>query len=326
MSSFPSLVIGHFIRNLSFGIENFMKVVFFGTHHFAATILQGLINSPLFDIQLVITQSDKPVGRKQKLQKSPIKLLAESHGLPVAQPDSLKTCTLAHLHTCELGVCAQYGLIIPQTILNTPKYGMINVHTSLLPQYRGASPIQSALINGEEETGVTLMKMDAGLDTGPILWQKALKIEPDDTYPTIEEKLAKIAILGLTEAIPGYINGRLTPTPQNNSQTTICKELTREDGKIDWRKTAQEIYNQYRGLTPWPGVWTTWNNKRLKLLQIRPTDKTLPAGKVLVEGDKIYIGASDKAIEILELQLEGKQKMLAKSFVNGYKNKLTTNN
>ncbi|OGH72563.1 MAG: methionyl-tRNA formyltransferase [Candidatus Magasanikbacteria bacterium RIFCSPLOWO2_01_FULL_43_20b] len=302
-----------------------MKTVFFGTHNFAATILEGIINNPLFDIQLVITQPDKPVGRKQELQKSPVKLLAEKHGLPITQPVSLKSYALhpapediGHM-TYDVGICAQYGLIIPEDILNAPKHGIINVHTSLLPKYRGASPIQSALINGEEETGVTLMKMDAGLDTGPILWQKALKIEPNDNYTTVEEKLAKIAILGLTEAIPDYVAGTLSTTPQDNAHASICKELTREDGRIDWSKTAQQIYNQYRGLTPWPGVWTVWNDKRLKLLQINPSNKTLQTGQVLVEGDKIYIGAGDQAIEILELQLEGKQKTSAKDFINGYK-------
>ena len=302
-----------------------MKTVFFGTHNFAATILEGIINNPLFDIQLVITQPDKPVGRKQELQKSPVKLLAEKHGLPITQPVSLKSYALhpapediGHM-TYDVGICAQYGLIIPEDILNAPKHGIINVHTSLLPKYRGASPIQSALINGEEETGVTLMKMDAGLDTGPILWQKALKIEPNDNYTTVEEKLAKIAILGLTEAIPAYVAGTLSTTPQDNAHASICKELTREDGRIDWSKTAQQIYNQYRGLTPWPGVWTVWNDKRLKLLQINPSNKTLQTGQVLVEGDKIYIGAGDQAIEILELQLEGKQKTSAKDFINGYK-------
>lgn len=297
-----------------------MKIAFFGTHNFAATILEGIINNPLFDIQLVITQPDKPVGRKQKTQKSPVKLLAEKHGLQIAQPNSLKTCTLAQLHTCELGICAQYGLIFPPNILNAPKMGILNFHTSLLPKYRGASPIQSALLNGESKTGVTLMKMDAGLDTGPILWQKILKIEPNDNYTTIEEKLAKIAILGLTEALPDYVAGTLSTTPQDNARASICKELTREDGKIDWQRTAREIHNQYRGLTPWPGVWTIWNNKRLKLLQIKLIYKTLPAGQMLVEGDKIYIGAVDGAIEVLELQLEGKEKMSTKDFVNGYGN------
>ncbi|MBI4992874.1 MAG: hypothetical protein HZC26_01910 [Candidatus Magasanikbacteria bacterium] len=131
---------------------------------------------------------------------------------------------------------------------------------------------------------------------------------------------AKIAILGLTEALPDYVAGTLSTTPQDNARASICKELTREDGKIDWQRTAREIHNQYRGLTPWPGVWTIWNNKRLKLLQIKLIYKTLPAGQMLVEGDKIYIGAVDGAIEVLELQLEGKEKMSTKDFVNGYGN------
>lgn len=296
----------------------FMKIVFFGTHYFATTILQGLLDSPLFDIQLVITQPDKPVGRKQELQKSPVKILSEKSNLPVEQPANLKSYHLSSI--TDLAIVAQYGLIIPPNLLREPAQGFINIHTSLLPKYRGASPIQSALINGEEETGVTLMKMDAGLDTGPILWQKGLKIELDDTYTAIEQKLAKIAILGLTEAIPDYINGKLSTTPQDSTKATICKELTREDGKIDWHKTALEIYNQYRGLTPWPGVWTKWNSKRLKLLQIKPAEKALSAGQVLVKDDKINIGTSDGAIEVLELQLEGKQKMNVARFINGYKN------
>ena len=302
-----------------------MKTIFFGTHEFATTILQGLIDSPLIDVALVITQPDKPVGRKQELQKSPVKILAEENGIKIDQPESLKNYELGENY--ELGITAQYGLIIPENILNTPKHGILNVHTSLLPKYRGASPIQSVLINGETETGVTIMKMDKGMDTGAIISQKTIKIDENDTYSTLDKKLAKISILALLEAIPDYISGVLKLQPQDDSKATTCKLLTREDGKIDWTKTTQEIYNLYRGLTPWPGIWTTWDDRRLKLLEIKPGSKKLKPGQVNIENDELYIGTTDASVEILSLQLEGKQKVDTKTFVNGHKsiiNKILT--
>lgn len=297
-----------------------LKIVFFGTHTFAATILQGLIDSGLFDIQIVITKPDRPVGRKQELQKSPVKLLAKKHALQLAQPPSLKTFDFTDFKDfMDLGIVAQYGLIIPQRVLDLPKMGIINVHTSLLPKYRGASPIQTALMNGETQTGVTIMKMDAGLDTGPIILQKPLNIAQNDTYTTLDQKMAKIAILGLLEAIPGYISGALQPVPQDNSKATVTKQLTREDGRVDWQKTAQEIYNQWRGLTPWPGVWTdALEDKRMKLLSIVHVDQTLAPGRLEIRDKEILVGTKKGSIKILELQAEGRKKQSAREFINGY--------
>lgn len=310
---------------------NKIKTIFFGTHEFAVTILQGMIDSDLFDIDLVITQPDQPVGRKQILTPPPVKVLAEKYGLKIDQPQSLKSYILGPTSsdgghkTYDIGVCCQYGLIIPENILNTPKFGTINVHTSLLPKYRGASPIQTALMNGETETGVTIMKMDAGMDTGPILTQKAVTIDENETYTALSEKLAKIAVLELLEAIPPYISGKLLPQAQDESRATYTKILTREDGKIDWSKSAKEIYNQYRGLTPWPGAWTMWNEKRIKLLKIKPiTNYQLLITKTShgswnIEQNRILITCKDGAIEILELQIEGSKAMDAGSFINGFK-------
>jgi len=295
-----------------------IKTVFFGTHDFAAVILQGLIESPFVSIDLVVTQPDKPVGRKQEFKKSPVKILAEKYEIKIDQPASLKNYELP-ISDIELGVTAQYGLLIPKHILGTPKHGILNVHTSLLPKYRGASPIQSALINGETETGVTIMKMDVGMDTGPILLQKTLQIDPDDTYLDLDKKLAVIGSDALLEAIPDYTAGELKPTEQDNSKATLCKQFKREDGKIDWTKTSEQIYNQYRGMTPWPGVWTTWGNKRLKLLKIKLNQKSIEPGKVCVENDTMYIGCAENAIEIIELQLEGKNSTDTKTFINGHK-------
>ena len=309
-----------------------MNIIFFGTHDFAAKILQGLLDDDRFSIDLVITQPDKPVGRKQELQKPAVKILAEKHGLKIDQPQSLKNYKL-EAKTYQLGICCQYGLLIPENILNAPKHGIINIHTSLLPKYRGASPIQSALINGETETGITIMKMDKGLDTGPIILQKSLKIEPDDTFPDLDQKLSQIAILALLEAVFPYVEGKLEPQIQDNTQATTCREFNRDDGQINWNKTNQEIYNQYRGLTPWPGIWTITDNlksnlpkgKRLKLLKIKTSEFKIQSSEFLVKDNKIYIGCGDnKSVEILELQLEGSKPMDAKSFINGFNNLLKT--
>ncbi|PIZ96277.1 MAG: methionyl-tRNA formyltransferase [Candidatus Magasanikbacteria bacterium CG_4_10_14_0_2_um_filter_33_14] len=295
------------------------KIIFFGTHKFASVILQSLINDERFEIKKVITQPDKPVGRKQILQKSPVKLLAEENALDIDQPESLRNYELRTMNS-ELFIVAQYGLLIPESILNIPKFGTINTHTSLLPKYRGASPIQSAIFNGETKTGVTIMLMDKGMDSGPILTQKEVDILPDDTYLMLDTKMAQIASELLIETVPKYLDGEIQPQAQNESQITLCKKLDRDDGEVDWQKTTQEIYNQYRAFTPWPGVWTTWNNKRLKLLEIRPSNKKIKAGQVQIENDTMYIGTKNTSIEIKKLQLEGKPAMNAQVFINGYKN------
>lgn len=294
-----------------------LATVFFGTHQFASSILEGLIKIPFIDINLVLTRPDRPAGRGQKLLPSAVKQMAEIYRLPIEQPATLKNYELK-IKDCELGVVAQYGLLIPRHILEAPKLGVLNVHTSLLPKYRGASPIQSALMNGESETGVTIMKMDEGLDTGPIILQKRLGIGADDTYEDISKKLVFPALAALAEAIPAYISGTLVPIPQDGSRATVCHELAREDGYIDWQMTSAQIYDRYRGLTPWPGIWTSWNGKRLKLLRIKPTDKTLAAGKVQINNNQMYIGCNQGSIEVLKIQLEGKEKMDVKTFLLGH--------
>lgn len=297
---------------------NKLKTVFFGTEKFAETILAGLINSDIVDIALVITQPDRKVGRKQVIEESPVKILAQKHNLPVAQPESLKNYQLP-VSDLDLNVVAQYGLIIPKKIINFPKYGSINVHGSLLPKYRGASPIQTAIINGETEIGNTIMLMDEKMDNGPILTQESLIIDPDDTYPQLADKMAKKAIILLLNTIPGYIKDEIKPQPQIG-EPTFTKLFNKDDGRIDFKKTSAEIYNQYRGLIPWPGVWCLWNDKRLKILNLKTADKGTNPGKVIVEGNQIFIGCGEGALEILELQLEGKNPMPAQAFLNGYKN------
>lgn len=251
------------------------------------------------------------------MKAPPVKVLAQKHGITVEQPDSLKAFTL-NPNTYTLGITAQYGGLIPKHILDSFKSGMLNVHTSLLPKYRGASPIQHALMNGDRETGVTIMLMNEGLDTGPILLQKTLIIDPNDTYEALDKKLAVLGREALLETVPKYVGGELKPTAQDDTQATTCKKLSRDDGRIDWNKSSGEIYNQYRGLTPWPGIWTLLKDKRLKLLRVIPAKETIEPGNARVDDGRLFIGCGAGSIEVTELQLEGKNAMSAAEFVRGY--------
>jgi methionyl-tRNA formyltransferase len=291
-------------------------LVFFGTHDFAKTILQSLIDAGCV-VELVVTQPDRPVGRKQEMQKPATKILAEQYGIPVFQPEKLKNAELK-IQNAEFAVCAQYGAIIPQSVLDLFPLGIINVHTSLLPKYRGASPIQSALRNGETQTGVTIMKMDKGMDTGAILSQSTIEIYPDETYPQLDACMAELGATLLNTTLPLYLNGSLVPEEQDHTQASGCKMISREDGKIDWNKTTAEIYNMYRAYTPWPGIWTMWGDKRLKLLAIKPSERKNSPGKAVVDGPCLFIGTGDSSVEIEQIQLEGKSVMSAEEFVRGY--------
>lgn len=290
------------------------KLAFFGTHEFGAAMLRTILNSKKYTIEAVVTQPDKPIGRSQEVSKSAVKLLAEENQLRVIQPESLKNYQFDF--TWDITVVCQYGLIIPKAILDIPKYGNINIHTSLLPKYRGPSPIQSTLINGETKTGVSIMLMDEKMDHGPILSQSEVEINPDDTYPTLSLKLQNEAEKILISNLNMWVEGKLTPQPQQDDNATYCKILTRDDGRIKWERTDIEIYNQYRGLTPWPGIWTIWKGKRLKLLSIRPVENNLAPGEVYAD-KKILIGCGSGAIEVLKLQLEGKRALKSVDFVAG---------
>lgn len=294
------------------------KIIFFGTEKFAAGILEALVDSAKFNIEFVITQPDRPVGRKQELQKSPVKLLAEKYGLKIDQPEKLKEYIFPD--DIDLNIVCEYGLIIPKRIVDAPKFGSVNVHPSLLPSYRGASPIQSVLINGETETGVSIMLMDEKMDHGPILRQNTVKIDKTDTYTTLAGKLLKTAILGLLETIPVHIEGKIKPQIQDESRATFCTMFTKESGHVDWNKTATEIYNLGRGLEVWPGLWTTFQDKRIKLLEVRTTDVEMPIGKIVLEKNKVFVGCKNSALEIVTLQPEGKNPMSGLSWINGLRN------
>ncbi len=296
-----------------------ISVVYFGTHHFSAHILKSLIDSKIFDIKLVVTQPDRPAGRKKEIQPSAVKIIAQKYNLKIVQPETLKNYNLPV--AADLNITCQYGLIIPKAVLDTAKRASLNVHTSLLPKYRGASPIQSVLINGEKETGLTVMLMDEKMDHGDILRQQKITIDPDDTFVELNNKLLAIAPELLIKTIGDYLTGKITSQIQIHDEATFCKEFTRDDGKIDWQKTGEQIYNQYRGLTPWPGIWTEYNGKRLKLLEIKPAHESIDPGKITTIQDKLFAGCGQNtSIEIIKIQLEGKNHMSAKEFINGFKN------
>ncbi len=292
------------------------SVVFFGTHSFAARILQALIDAHSFTIQQVITQPDKPVGRSKTLTPPSVKVLAAKHNIPVKQPASLKSFTLEN--PPELSVVAQYGNLIPKHILDTPSHGTINVHTSLLPKYRGASPIQHALLNDDTVTGVTVMLMDEGLDTGPILTQQSTPIQPNQTYPELELQLAEIASDLLLETLPSYLEGDITPQPQNDALATHCSKLDRADGKLDFTLHTADLYNRFRAFTPWPGVWTTWEGRRIKFHSLTPDTKKVEARSAAIDNGILYIGTGDASLRILSLQMEGKKAMDASDFIAGH--------
>lgn len=312
-----------------------ISVNFFGTHNFAVEILKTLIQSGQFEIKTVVTAPDRLVGRHQKLQSSPIKILAQKHNLPLEQPAVLKKPALK-LPPAQLNIVCDYGLILPEELLYTVKHGSINIHPSLLPLYRGPAPIQNAILNNDQETGVTIMLMDKEMDHGPILAQKNLVTKPDETYPELALRLAQIGGELLIKTLPDYLNNKIQPKPQNHKKATYTKMLKRKDGKIDWTWPAKKIYNQYRALQPWPGVYTETlkhlNTRalehesakippRIKILKMKLGPKTdkLPGEFVILNKKRLAMAcAKNQSIEILELQPEGKKPMTASAFRNGY--------
>ncbi len=301
---------------------NPMKIVFFGTPEFSEKFLSALIADKDFSVMAVVCQPDAPVGRKKILTPPPTKILAEAQSIPVLQPEKLKDPSVAEkLVTldADLFVVVAYGRIVPESILNLAKLGTINVHPSLLPKYRGPSPIQSAIVAGEKETGVSIMLLDALMDHGPILAQAKLNITDDETPESLRAKAVKIGAPLLIESLKKFAAGELQPQPQDDSQATICKLLAREDGRISWSRSADQIYAQIRGLTPWPGTWTTWKEQQLKIIKAKPSVESVPAGQVSVIDGRLLVGTSSTALEVIELQLEGSKPLSARDFLLGHR-------
>jgi methionyl-tRNA formyltransferase len=302
-----------------------MKIVFMGTAELSCASLEKLARDKNFQIAAVVTQPDKPKGRELKLQPSPVKLLAQKLSLKILQPAKAREekfiSELRELKP-DLIVVVAYGQILPQSILDLPKFGCLNVHTSLLPKYRGASPIQSAILNGETETGVTIMKMDAGLDTGKIISQARTPILPEDNSQTLHDRLAQLGAELLVETIPDYVAGKIPPKLQNNPEATYAAKIKKEDGRIDWNLSAQEILNRLRAFTPWPGAFTFLKTKsKPKLLKIWKAEIVNGSGKPgeISAADKngIVVACGKNALRILELQREGGRKLSTQEFLAG---------
>ncbi len=300
------------------------QVIFFGTSEFAIPALDALSKSAEISVKAVVSQPDMPVGRHQKLEPTPVKLHVQTINIPVLQPKKIRKnedfyALLKELQP-DLFVVISYGQIIPPNLLELPKYGAINIHGSLLPKYRGASPIQHALLNGDSTTGITFMKMNEKMDEGNILLLKKHEIQKDDTYTTLYKKLAVLGGAMAPLVISDYLEGALTAIPQDESKATTCGKIEKNDGLIDWKNnTAKEIHNKIRAYTPWPSCFTTWENKRLKILAASVDESTtsLNPGVMRITGDVLHIGTKQGAILPLELQMEGKKPCDIKTFLNG---------
>lgn len=303
-----------------------VRAIFMGTSEFSSAILAGLIEQQ-YNIVCVITKPDKPVGRKQELRESAVKKLALEHHLPIKQPLKLDEDLVRSLKELkpDLIVVAAYGKILPKAILDIPGFGCINVHASLLPRWRGASPIQNALLSGDIETGITIMLMDEGMDTGDILAQKKIPIAPEDTKSSLFTRLTKEGTDVLLKTLPQWIKRTLTPLPQDHTQATLCQLIEREDGHIMWTESAESIYNRYRALSPWPGVFSFWKKNgglvRLKLhtlsFQKQSPIPSHPIGQVFEIGEKIGVQSGAGVVFLEAVQLEGKEKMPIQTFLLG---------
>lgn len=310
------------------------QVVFFGTSEFAIPALNKLMESQEIEVKAIVTQPDKPTGRHQELMPCPIKKFAEKLEIPILQPESLRKNTefqeLIENLEPDIFLVVSYGHIIPKALLKIPKYGAINIHGSLLPRYRGASPIQEALLQGDTTTGITIMTINEKMDEGPVIFVKRLEIEKEDTFETVYKKLAIIGGEFVVPAMLDYMDGTLGPIPQDHSQATYCKKIEKNDGLIDWKKmTATAIHNRIRAFTPWPGCFTYWNGKRLKIIEAEVKEGKVAAGKMNIgmndEGnEELQIGTKENIIILKKVQIEGKSVMDQKTFLNGYRGKIQT--
>jgi methionyl-tRNA formyltransferase len=304
-----------------------MRIAFMGTAALACPSLKALCRQKDFQVVAVVTQPDRPKGRELKPAPSPVKAGALDEGVPVLQPARAREeGFLAELRRFEpeLIVVAAYGQILPQAILDLPRFGCLNVHASLLPRHRGAAPIQWAILEDDTETGVTIMKIDAGLDTGAVLTTAATPIAPADNAQTLHDRLAALGADLLVRTIPDYVAGRVTPRPQPAEGVTYARKITKEDGRVDWSLPARAIWNRVRAFTPWPGAFTghgpASGTRLLKLwcAQVEP-DRAGPPGEIL-QADKagLVVGCGRQALRVLELQREGGRRLAVRDFLAGH--------
>ncbi|WP_026492951.1 methionyl-tRNA formyltransferase [Butyrivibrio sp. XPD2002] len=301
-----------------------MKIVYMGTPDFSVPPLEKMLEAG-HEIVAVVTQPDKPKGRSGEPAPSPVKECALGHGLKILQPKKIREPeVVSELKTlgADIFVVAAFGQILSQEVLDIPKFGCVNIHASLLPKYRGAAPIQMCILNGDKTTGVTIMQMNAGMDTGDILITKEIPIEEDDTAGTLFDKLMYLGADLIVEALPKIENGELTPTPQNDAEATKCGKISKDMGCINWSDSAEKISYLVRGMNPWPSAFTKLNGKMLKIWKAKKVagEATGDAGTVAaISKESFTVNTGEGLLEITELQLEGKKRMATSAFLVGYK-------
>ena len=314
-----------------------LRIIYMGTPHFAVPALEALIAKAApggllpegYELVTVITRPDKPVGRGKEIVYSPVKQTALAHNIPVWQPGSLKRPENIEglaAYKADLYIVAAFGQILPQAVLDQPRYGTLNIHASLLPKYRGVSPISEAILQGDSETGVTIMLLDAGVDTGPILLSRAIPIAEDETTGSLTDKLAALGAEALVETIPLWVQGKITPQSQDEQKASHTHMLHKEDGEISWNRPAAVLAREVRAYNPWPSAYTYWHGRLLKLLSARA--ETLEPGAEVAPGtvtlrkeaghQVLAIVTGSGLLDVDTLQLEGKKAMSAEEFVRGY--------
>ena len=298
-----------------------VRLVFCGTPQFAVGTLEAVLAAG-HQVELVLTQPDRVAGRGLAPQVSAVKAAALRRGLPLLQPEKIKQNQelRARLETLapDAILVVAYGRIIPDWMLALPRYGCINLHGSLLPKYRGAAPIQWAVANGETVTGVTTMRLDAGLDTGPMLLAQAIPIAPEETAEDLFESLADKGAGLMLQTLAGLEEGSITPVEQDHACATLAPILTREDGRMDFARTAAELVNRWRGFQPWPGAFTMLRGKKLIVPRMAMAEVSCPQGELRTEQDRLFAGCADSTLELLEVQMEGKKRMPASEFLRGF--------
>ncbi len=305
-----------------------LRIVFMGTSDFAVPPLEHLLLNQ-YQVVAVYTQPDKPVGRGRSVVYPPVKKVALAWGLPVEQPPSFKQAEVVEQlagFQPDVIVVAAFGQILPQSVLEIPRYGCINIHPSLLPRWRGASPVTAAILAGDEFSGVSVMLLDKGMDTGPVFTRAQIPVVAYDITGSLSAKLSLVAASLLQEVMVGYVRGELTPQPQDNTQATLCSQISKEQGEIDWQLSAIDIWRRVRAFQPWPGCYTTWQGRRLEVIEALPVpwEITLDAGRVValppaVGESKAAFGVhtGDGILGVARVQLEGKRAMSAGEFLRG---------
>lgn len=294
------------------------RIVFMGTPAFAVQTLEALIRE--YEVIGVVTQPDRPAGRNQQIQMSPVKQIALNHQIPVFQPEKIRhPDAISELKQwqADVYVVAAFGQILPQSVLDIPPHGSINVHASLLPRWRGAAPIQAAIRTGDKETGVTIMKMDAGLDTGPMVLQRSIAITEDETGATLHDKLAKLGADLLLEALPDFLSGKILPQPQPQAGMTYAPMVKKEEGNIDWSRPAVEIERLIRAFTPWPGTYSSWKNQPIKILGGKAISGEEKQGVITKTTTGIAVGTGTGLLKLVTVQLSGRKAMPVEEFIKG---------